>query len=180
MILLDTDQEEKLCIFNRIRQGKRRTGIKGGRNIEKWNRVTGYILLLIGVMTAWSSTQLSMGKFRHPGPGFLPFALAIILVFLALALILQNRKKGEVPAPFWPERTWLRPILGVAIFLLYAFSLGYLGFILTTFLFLVVWMWVIERVRWLTIMTLALGVTAVIYFIFEYFLEVPLPAGFWS
>ena len=121
-----------------------------------------------------------MGRFKHPGPGFFPFGLAVILVFLALALILQSRKKEGVPVPFWPERAWLRPLLGAVIFLLYALSLGYLGFILTTFLFLVVWMWVVERIRWATIITISVAVTAVLYLIFEYFLEVPLPTGFWS
>ena len=121
-----------------------------------------------------------MGRFKHPGPGFFPFGLAVILAFLALALILQSRKKEAVPVPFWPERTWLRPLLGAVIFLLYALSLGYLGFILTTFFFLVVWMWVVERIRWSTIITISVAVTAVLYLIFEYFLEVPLPTGFWS
>ena len=148
--------------------------------IEKWDRVSGYILLAIGVITAWSSTSLSMGKFRHPGPGFLPFGLALILILLSLALILENRTKGGSSKPFWAERTWLRPLLGVIIFILYAFFLGYIGFILTTFLFLVIWMWVIERIRWVTILSISVGVTAVLYFIFEYFLEVPLPTGFFS
>jgi len=148
--------------------------------IEKWDRVSGYVLLAIGVITAWSSTSLSMGKASRPGPGFLPFGLALILSILAIALILENRKKGESAAPFWPERTWLRPLLGVAIFLLYAFVLGILGFIPTTFLFLVVWMGAIERIRWFTLLTISIAVTAVLFFIFEYFLEVPLPAGFWS
>ena len=121
-----------------------------------------------------------MGKASRPGPGFLPFGLALILSVFALVLILQNWKKGESAAPFWPERTWFRPLLGVVIFLLYAFVLGILGFIPTTFLFLVVWMWAIERIRWITILTISIAVTAVLFFIFEYFLEVPLPAGFWS
>jgi putative tricarboxylic transport membrane protein len=148
--------------------------------IEKWDRISGYILLAIGVITAWSSTSLSMGKFRHPGPGFLPFGLALVLVILSLALILHGRTKGGSSKPFWAERTWLRPLLGVIIFILYAFFLGYIGFILTTFLFLIIWMWVIERIRWVTILSISVGVTAVLYFIFEYFLEVPLPTGFFS
>ena len=121
-----------------------------------------------------------MGKASRPGPGFLPFGLALILSVFALVLILQNWKKGESAAPFWPERTWLRPLLGVVIFLLYAFVIGILGFIPTTFLFLVVWMWGIERIRWITLLVISVTVTAVLYFIFEFFLEVPLPAGFWS
>lgn len=82
--------------------------------------------------------------------------------------------------PFWPERAWLRPLLGIIIFVLYAFLLGYLGFIPTTFLFLIIWMRVIEGIRWTTILSISVGVTAVLYFIFEYFLEVPLPMGFLS
>jgi putative tricarboxylic transport membrane protein len=118
-----------------------------------------------------------MGKASRPGPGFLPFGLAIVLIGLSLALILKSWKKESGPVPFWPERGWLRPLLGVGIFLLYALILGPLGFILTTFLFLIFWMWIIERIRWVTILTLSVGVTAILYFIFEYFLEVPLPAG---
>jgi putative tricarboxylic transport membrane protein len=121
-----------------------------------------------------------MGKLRHPGPGFLPFGLAVILMALALALILKSRTGEKSPVPFWPRRTWVRPLLGTIIFLLYAFVLGYLGFIPTTFLFLIVWMWVIERIRWVTLLTISVGVTAVLYFIFQYFLEVPLPAAFWN
>jgi hypothetical protein len=41
----------------------------------------------------------------------------------------------------------------------------------------VVKVWIIERIRWVTILTISVGVTGVLYFIFEYFLEVPLPAG---
>ena len=148
--------------------------------IEKWDRVSGYVLLAIGVITAWSSTSLSMGKASRPGPGFLPFGLAIILCVFALVLILQNWRKGEPAFPFWPQKTWLRPLLGVGIFLLYAFLLGILGFSSTTFLFLILWMWVIERVRWRTILAISIGVTGILFFIFEFFLEVPLPAGLLS
>ena len=131
----------------------------------------------MGVITAWSSTSLSMGKASRPGPGFLPFGLAIILIILSLALILKSWKKESGSVPFWPKRSWLRPLLGVGIFLLYAFILGPLGFIFTTFLFLILWMWIIERTHWVTILAISVGVTGVLYFIFEYFLEVPLPAG---
>jgi len=121
-----------------------------------------------------------MGKASRPGPGFLPFCLALILIALSVALIAKSWKREEQSVPFWPERGWVRPLLGVGIFLLYAFLLPPLGFILTTFFFLITWMWGIERIRWATILPISIGVTAVLYFIFSYFLEVPLPAGFLS
>ena len=146
--------------------------------MNKWDRVTGYVLLLIGLMTAWSSVHLSMGKWRHPGPGFFPFGLAIVLILLALALVFRHWQKDSTPAPFWPGKTWLRPLLGVAILVFYALFFDRIGFILTTFLFLIVWMWIIERLRWRTILSISIGTTVALYLIFNLFLEVPLPPGF--
>ena len=119
-----------------------------------------------------------MGKPRHPGPGFLPFGLAFILILLSVGLIITRRGKNESPTPFWPERTWLRPLLGTLIFMSYAFLLGRLGFILTTLIFLVIWLGLIERMHWTRILALAAGVTLTLYLIFGYSLDVPLPGGF--
>ena len=119
-----------------------------------------------------------MGKWKHPGPGFFPFGLAIALVLLSFVLIFKHWKKDSSPAPFWPGRTWLRPLLGVAILIFYALMVDLFGFIPTTFIFLIIWMWVIERLRWRTILSISIGTTVVLYLIFSFFLEVPLPQGF--
>ena len=121
-----------------------------------------------------------MGRFKHPGPGFLPFGLAIVLIILSLILIFSKLKKGTAAAPFWPHRSWLRPLLGVAILIFFALVVERVGFLITTFIFLVIWMGVIERVRWLTIISISVGTTAALYLIFALFLDVPLPMGFFK
>jgi putative tricarboxylic transport membrane protein len=138
--------------------------------------VTGYFLLVIGVVGAWSSAHLKMGSFRHPGVGFLPFGLCIILILFSLALIFSRWKKGS-PVPFWSRRTWLRPLLGVVALGLYALVIETLGFPLTTFAFLLIWMGVIERIHWLKMLFISIGVTVGLYLIFGIFLEVPVPMG---
>ncbi len=145
--------------------------------IHKWDRVTGYVLLIIGIIGAWSSVHLKMGSFRHPGVGFLPFGLCVILILLSLALIISRWEKGT-PVPFWTRRTWLRPVLGVVILGLYALGIETLGFPLTTFAFLLVWMGAIERIHWLKMVSISIGVTAMLYLIFGFLLEVPVPMGF--
>lgn len=131
-------------------------------------------------MGAWSSAQLKMGNFRHPGVGFLPFGLSIILMIFSLALIISRWKKETTSAPFWSHRSWLRPLLGVLILGLYALVIEKLGFPLTTFIFLLVWMGVIERIHWLKMLIISIGVTLVLYLIFGSFLEVPVPMGFFK
>jgi putative tricarboxylic transport membrane protein len=129
-------------------------------------------------MAVWGSTQLSMGKFKHPGPGFMPFGLGLCLIILSLVLILKNLGRNSSPIPFWSHRTWLRPLLGLAILVFYAFGIDRLGFILTTFIFLLIWMGLIERLRWKTALSISMGTTVALYLLFVFFLEVPLPKGF--
>jgi putative tricarboxylic transport membrane protein len=108
----------------------------------------------------------------------LPFGLAIVLILFSLILIFSSKqKKGGTPPPFWPHRTWLRPLLGVVILVLFALTVEWVGFLITTFLFLVIWMGVIERIRWTTILSVSVGTTAALYLIFALFLDVPLPLG---
>jgi putative tricarboxylic transport membrane protein len=130
------------------------------------------------MMTAWGSTSLSMGKFKHPGPGFLPFGLGVCLIILSLILIFHNWRSKTSALPFWPQQTWLRPLLGIVILGFYAFVIDRLGFILTTFIFLLIWMGLIERLKWKTILSISVGTTIVLYLLFAFFLEVPLPKGF--
>ncbi len=129
-------------------------------------------------MAVWGSTRLSMGRFKHPGPGFLPFGLGLCLIILSLILIFKNLGGKSSPIPFWPRRSWLRPLLGLLSLAFFAIFINYLGFILTTFIFLIIWMGLIERLRWKTVLFISLGATAGLYLLFVFFLEIPLPTGF--
>jgi putative tricarboxylic transport membrane protein len=66
----------------------------------------------------------------------------------------------------------------VAILIFYASIIDRLGFILTTLAFLLIWMGLIERLRWKTILSISVGTTLALYLLFVFFLEVPLPKGF--
>lgn len=129
-------------------------------------------------MTIWGSIDLSMGSLKKPGPGFFPFLLAIVLALFSLALIHQNWARDKSPLPFWQQTSWLRPLLGLIILTGYAVLVKFLGFIISTFLFLIVWMAVIERLGWKTIFGVSIAATVALFLIFGLLLDVPLPKGF--
>jgi drug/metabolite transporter (DMT)-like permease len=149
--------------------------------MAKWNKIAGCALFCIGAATAWSAaTTLSMGSFRHPGAGFLPFGLACILSLLSLPLVFGAEKETGRAAAFWPERAWVRPLQGSLALFAYAFVLGLLGFVLTTFLFMIGWTRFMERLSWQKVLFVSAGVTAGLYLVFVWFLGVPVPVGFWK
>jgi hypothetical protein len=97
-----------------------------------------------------------------------------------MIMVLRIRKEtGGQAAAFWPERTWVRPLLGSLSLFAYAFFIGMLGFLPTTFLFLVGWMRGMERLSWRTVLFVSTGVTAGLYLVFVWFLGVPVPVEFW-
>lgn len=118
-----------------------------------------------------------MGNLKRPGPGFFPFLLAVVLALFSLALILQNWAKDKIPRPFWEKNSWLRPLLGLVILISYAILLNYLGFLIATFLFLIIWMVVIEQLAWKKIFAVSIATTIILFLIFGILLEVPLPKG---
>jgi hypothetical protein len=52
-----------------------------------------------------------------------------------------------------------------------------LGYMLSTFIFLVAWQFAIEREKWLKTGAIAIIGTVAMYAIFSYLLRVPLPEG---
>lgn len=112
--------------------------------------------------------------------GFFPFILGIIFISLSsFALILNIKKrKDEMIERFFPEKDSLRKLL-LSLFALffYAIALDYLGFLLTTFLFLIIELKFIESQKWKTIITAALLTTASSYILFDLLLKGQLPKG---
>jgi putative tricarboxylic transport membrane protein len=128
---------------------------------------------------------LNQGLIRKgiPGPGFVPFIVAIILISLSLMVFIPalGRKRGESETTgkpgFFPEKDSLKKIL-LALVALFAYGavLEYGGFILTTFVFMLFMSRLIERIKWIKVLAIAF-LTAVLSYLLFYALEVQLPQG---
>jgi len=118
------------------------------------------------------------------GPGFFPFTAGLILVFLSLMLLFSSirRKIGDDESirekRFFPERnSWKRLLLALLSLLAYIFCLKYLGFLITTFLFMMFLLRFIEPQKWVTVLVAAILTSTISYIIFRLWLEVQLPRG---
>jgi putative tricarboxylic transport membrane protein len=145
---------------------------------DKWSSL---VWLGLATWVCLASYKLSLGSFHNPGPGFLSFIAGLIVGALALVVHLQSRSSSSPakPAvPFWAntDRS-LRMMVTVVALLIYAIGMEYLGFLLSTFIFLAFLLKFIEPQRWTVVIFGSLLASAASYIIFEIWLQSQLPRG---
>ena len=140
-------------------------------------------LVWLGVGIIFLVGSLRQGLFRRgiPGPGFLPFIIALSLIVLSLMVFFPafSRKTegtGEVEN-FFPEKDSFKKILfGLIALFAYGFALEYTGYIITTFFFMIFASRIMEREKWAGPLFMAV-LTAVLSYLLFVSLEVQLPRG---
>ena len=136
---------------------------------------------LIGILFCIGGFHYGIRRSGIPGPGFLPFVTGIILVALSLILLIsrfldRGGRAGpkEEPMPGGLALSRILKVLGALC--LYVLILEPLGFILTTFLFMIVLLRLEPR-KWMFILLVSIGATAFFFVLFKVLLRVPLPSG---
>jgi putative tricarboxylic transport membrane protein len=145
---------------------------------DKWSSL---FWVGMGLVICFFSVRLSLGTLRNPGPGFLPFATGALLAGLSLIYHLQSRRavSGEEKAqPIWKEKDrGIKMVLTVFALLVYAWTMEYAGFLISTFFFLAFLLRFIEPQRWSVVLLGALLTSSVSFLIFEVLLQCQLPRG---
>jgi hypothetical protein len=143
--------------------------------------VSSLVWMCLGGLFVAGAWQQGLMRRGVPGPGFLPFFSGLALVSVSLAVLLPAlvRARQETRANFFPERDSLRRVTSaVAALFGFGIALEYLGYLLSTFLFMLAVAQLVERRSWGAVTALA-SVTAVLsYLLFVVLLEVQLPTGF--
>jgi putative tricarboxylic transport membrane protein len=144
----------------------------------KSDRWTGIFFILLSAYVCAESLRLGLGDMHSPGPGFISFCTGLILGLMALGLVIGVfLKEGGSGEGFQNKKSVVFLILALFGFLL---ILDTLGFILSTFLFVVFLLKLVEQRRWLYAVGVA-GITAGIsYCIFCILLQAQLPQGILS
>jgi putative tricarboxylic transport membrane protein len=148
---------------------------------------TGLAVLAASLGLFWAT----LGLERHPmvpvGPAFYPRIVLGICAVMALVLVVMDWRLGTRLRGYDKSVTpanYRLVLVCFAIFTAYVVLLPYLGFRLSTFVFLLAMPVALERPagrrRWIVVVVLALIATFVVYYVFEQYLHVLMPRGRWT
>ena len=139
------------------------------------DRWIGPFFILFSLYVCFESWRLGVGSFFRPGAGFSPFYSGALLGVLSMILgFLTFRGKVEI-AESWTD---VGNTATVSLALLgFALLFTWLGFVITTFLFILFLLRAVERRAWLLSASAALFISAAFYVVFGLWLKAQLPAG---
>lgn len=141
--------------------------------------------LVIGLLFCLGSIKYGDIRAGFPSAGFFPFMGGAILMLLSgiqlLGAVFAPRAEDEKAEAFFPQQDTVRRLsISLIILFLYPISLDVLGFLITTFLFMVLILRCLEPQGWKTVLVTASLTSIVAYVLFEVLLKVQLPRGIWG
>ena len=134
------------------------------------------IWLAISTLLGIESVKLDLGTFSSPGPGLMPFTLALCLFLLSLLLFVQTNFLLK-------EKVVRRLGLRLSALYIFCYIIGYslifkkLGYLISTFLFMSLLFRSMGTKKWMWTFGLAFLVTFLSYLFFGMFLGLNLPTG---
>ena len=141
--------------------------------------ISSLVWIAFGALFLFGALQQGLMRKGVPGPGFLPLISGIILISLSLIILVpalsdkKERSQATERAKFFPEKDSLKKILLAVIALLaFGLSLGFMGYLITTFLFMLFIMRLMEPIIWRTVLITALATAIFAYLLFLVFLDV--------
>ena len=142
------------------------------------DRLSGGFLVLVGLFVVWERRVLPLGTTHHPGPGYVPLLLAILLILFGAILIARGKGARPLGSLSWSEAPHAVAILGCCIFITaFMETIGYRLSMLIALGFL---FGVMERIKlWLTLF-LTFGFSFGTFWLFDTLLRVPLPRSGWG
>ena len=147
--------------------------------MDRKHVISGLFWLAVSIFVAVMAIDLGLGTFSKPGAGFIFFWSSVGLGVLSVILIIKSiLRKGEATPlrDLWKGLKWGNAVLAIGMLFLYALILTTLGFVLSTFLLMIV-LFGMGRSSYRVVIVSALITTILSFVIFRYFLEVHLPRG---
>lgn len=147
-----------------------------GKWLSNRDFVGGTILLIFATWFYITAQAIPNGNYPGMQPSFFPSFLGVILAFLSLFVVgngvkevLQNKETE------YEKKDHKTVLILVLMLALYIVILKYLGFIITTVLYLIAVMSLLKAGKPAKIIPIAVIISLAVYFIFGMGFKVPLP-----
>jgi putative tricarboxylic transport membrane protein len=138
------------------------------------DRLSGALLFALGLYIGYEALKLPFGGIHQPDSGFFPSLIALLLLCSSGLTLLATRRNEHVKETlrFGTFRVWI----AVVALILYVVVLNRLGYLVSTFLMMVLLLRGLERLNWRTTLGVAFPAVVSSYIVFRW-LGVPLPPG---
>ena len=143
--------------------------------------IGGIVTILFGIIAITQSVQLDYWSPFGPGSGFVPIWSSIVIVFGGILLIIQALRKRPTPVKAMDKQKVKRyAVVGLVAGLTVAAAvlMDIIGFTVSMFLFMGTMMGFSRKHKWHVVFATAAIVAVSFYFVFDKWLQVPLPKGF--
>jgi putative tricarboxylic transport membrane protein len=150
-----------------------------GGKMRRADQISAVVLFVFSIFLGLEALRLSYWAGPHvPGPGFLPFWLAVGLMVGAVGVLVAGRRNPEGDVAWFPSRDARARLLLLALLTtLLVFAVWPLGMLLAIGLYLLIFLMIFMPGRWAMIVTMAVATPLAVHLIFERWLKVPLPQG---
>ncbi len=136
---------------------------------------------MLSLFICQQSVGIGLGTLRKPGPGLLSFGvgsgMAILALWLLIHSLLAPEKQTSVVEPVKGANKARLIFVSLSLFA-YALAINWLGFVLSTFIFVLFLLWLIESEKWWLLIMKATCIAIGNYLFFEKWLGLSLPKGF--
>jgi putative tricarboxylic transport membrane protein len=137
------------------------------------------LLAFLGLVIMVVSLAYGFGTLRRPGPGLYPFFIGLFISVFSAALLISDPKPKDRSALFAPQgrKTFL---LMIAVFCLWILLMPLLGYVVVTLLATYAFGKIMKLEGWWKPTSLSAGTALFLYLLFDYWLYIDLPKGFWG
>ena len=157
-------------------------GIKDPR-VRNNDSVSSLFCLCLGLVFMGGGLKMGLGPLNAPGPGFFPAVIGGVFSSLSAALLVTaaRRQGPSEKKRFWKqEGSWVKILPSLLSLVFYLAFLDFLGYLLTTSLFIMFLLKFVGKKGWGASILMAVIVAASSYALFRMGLGVLLPRGFIS
>lgn len=141
------------------------------------DRIAALLFLGVVLIYGWGGTQLTASLQGDViGPAFFPRLLTVLGILLSVLLLVQGAHAAKKDKA-GDEGSDMTALVPAAMLLAYGLVFEPLGFLLATPLFLVIAFRYLGHPSWAGIFGYSAAVTAVVFGLFQYLLDIRLPLG---